>query len=95
MVGLIVVSVELWGPDGSISSDCNIYVSDMEFRGPNIATLAWLEQDSICMFRIPPLFSLPVASFGGVESGLFWLWSGCLDFCPLKCLFIWNGGLMV
>jgi len=48
LVGLIVVSVELWGPTGSIASDCNTDVSNNEFKGQSVATLAWLEQNSIC-----------------------------------------------
>lgn len=48
LTGLIVVSIELWGPEGSISNDCNVDVSGMEFKGQTVAALAWLEQSSIC-----------------------------------------------
>lgn len=48
LVGLIVVSVELWGPRGRVADECSLYVSGEVFRGPSVATLAWLEQSSIC-----------------------------------------------
>ncbi|KAI1499079.1 arginase-like protein [Biscogniauxia marginata] len=48
MVGLVVVSIELWGPWGSVSLNCQRLVwGDTPF-GNNQATLAWLEQRSIC-----------------------------------------------
>lgn len=51
-VGLVVVSVTLWGPSGSVIGDCNLYVFGQNPRGRNDAqrtyTLAWLEQRSIC-----------------------------------------------
>lgn len=48
LVGLIVVSIELWGPTGSVNTNCNIYVNAQNTVGPNINTLAWLQQHSIC-----------------------------------------------
>ncbi|KAI1097564.1 arginase-like protein [Jackrogersella minutella] len=48
MVGLIVVSIELWGPVGSVSSNCNLLVWSTSPVGNNQGTLAWLEQRSIC-----------------------------------------------
>ncbi|KAI1456106.1 arginase-like protein [Annulohypoxylon moriforme] len=48
MVGLIVVSIELWGPVGSVSSNCNLLVWSQSPTGNNQGTLAWLEQRSIC-----------------------------------------------
>lgn len=50
MVGLIVVSIELWGPTGSVSGNCNLYVSGRQSTGASIETLAWLEQHSICEY---------------------------------------------
>ena len=49
LVGLIVLSIELWGPSG-VNSSCQIYVSVDESHGQSIDTLAWLEQHSICEF---------------------------------------------
>jgi len=48
IVGLIVISVQLWGPSGSVNGNCNIYVMGSAVTGSNEATLAWLEQKSIC-----------------------------------------------
>ncbi|KAH9905576.1 hypothetical protein F4778DRAFT_778969 [Xylariomycetidae sp. FL2044] len=48
MVGLIVVSLELWGPSGSVSTNCNLLVWSDGPVGNNQATLAWLEQKAIC-----------------------------------------------
>ena len=48
LVGLIVVSIEFWGPTGSISSNCNLAVFSQNPTGQFVGTLAWLEQRSIC-----------------------------------------------
>jgi hypothetical protein len=50
IVGLIVVSIELWGPTGSVSSNCNLAVFNQYPTGQNLYTLAWLEQKNICRF---------------------------------------------
>ena len=47
-VGLIVISVELWGPRGSVNGNCQLYVSGRPIRGQSLETLAWLQQRSIC-----------------------------------------------
>jgi hypothetical protein len=49
IVGLIITSVELWGPTGSINGNCNLFVNSQSPHGADITTLAWLEQRSICM----------------------------------------------
>jgi hypothetical protein len=48
LVGLIVVSIELWGPKGSVNSACNIQVFSQPKTGDSVETLAWLQQRSIC-----------------------------------------------
>jgi hypothetical protein len=48
IVGLIVISIELWGPAGSVNNNCSLYVTAQTFWGQSINTLAWLEQNSIC-----------------------------------------------
>lgn len=48
MVGLIVISIELWGPVGSVNNTCNTYVNGMQYKGQTVEALAWLEQHSIC-----------------------------------------------
>jgi hypothetical protein len=50
MVGLIVISIELWGPTGSVNGNCNLYVTSGQSSGPNTNALAWLEQHSICEY---------------------------------------------
>jgi hypothetical protein len=50
MVGLIVISIELWGPTGSVNGNCNLYVTSSQSSGPNTNSLAWLEQHSICEY---------------------------------------------
>jgi hypothetical protein len=48
LVGLIVTSIEFWGPTGNVNTECNIFVSGQPTTGPTIETMAWLEQHSIC-----------------------------------------------
>jgi len=48
LVGLIVISIQLWGPTGSVSSNCNLSVFSQNPTGQTLNTLAWLEQKSIC-----------------------------------------------
>ncbi len=48
MAGLIVVAIQLWGPSGSISSNCNLAVFNQNPTGQTLSALAWLEQKSIC-----------------------------------------------
>jgi hypothetical protein len=50
LVGLIVTSIEFWGPTGNVNTECNIYVIGQNTNGATIETLAWLEQHSICEF---------------------------------------------
>jgi hypothetical protein len=49
-VGLIVISIELWGPTGSVNSTCQLYVQAQASTGSSLNTLAYLEQHSICEF---------------------------------------------
>lgn len=48
MVGLIVVSIELWGPTGSVSANCNNLVFGQDPGSSSQERLAWLAQRSIC-----------------------------------------------
>ncbi|KAH6670941.1 hypothetical protein F5X68DRAFT_44539 [Plectosphaerella plurivora] len=48
MVGTVVVSVQLFGPDGSIQGNCNLAVFSQNPVGASMSTLAWLQQRSIC-----------------------------------------------
>ncbi len=48
LVGLIRLSIELWGPTGSVSANCNLAVFNLNPKGMSTTTLAWLEQKSVC-----------------------------------------------
>lgn len=52
VVGLIVYSINLWGPVGAVNSNCQLYVQGNQYHGQSIETLAWLEQHSICEFTL-------------------------------------------
>jgi hypothetical protein len=67
LVGLIVVSIELWGPSGSVSSNCNLAVFSQSPTGQSISTLAWLEQRSICQ-------SWQAVFAFGLVGAIFLLW---------------------
>lgn len=72
MVGLVVISIELWG-SGGVDGNCNLYVSDRSSTGANVNTLAYLQQSSICK-RSP---SISLCRFGttgtdGLRTGQSW-----------------------
>ncbi|PSR81645.1 hypothetical protein BD289DRAFT_372362 [Coniella lustricola] len=67
LVGLIVVSVELWGPVGSVASVCNTEVFNRNPTGQTVQTLAWLQQRSICQCW-QAVFAL------GLVGAIFLLW---------------------
>lgn len=48
LVGMIVIAIQLFGPDGSIQSVCNIEVFGENPTGQSLETLAWLQQRNIC-----------------------------------------------
>ncbi|SPN99232.1 related to apsB protein [Cephalotrichum gorgonifer] len=48
-VGLVVVSIQLWGPSGSVNGTCNLRVFNRSPKGDNVETLAWLMEKSIYM----------------------------------------------
>lgn len=69
LVGLIVVSVQLWGPTGSVSGNCNLFVfgANPQPHGQNVQALAWLQQRSICQ-SWQAVFSF------GLVGAIFLLW---------------------
>ncbi|TGJ81261.1 hypothetical protein E0Z10_g7502 [Xylaria hypoxylon] len=67
LVGLIVISIELWGPSGSVSINCDNLVWNNVRHGNNEATLAWLQQRSICQ-QWQSVFAF------GVIGNIFLLW---------------------
>lgn len=50
LVGLVVVAIQLFGPDGSIQSVCDVQVFGRNPKGTSMATMAWLQQRNICTF---------------------------------------------
>lgn len=48
LVGCIRVGLELWGPQGNVNGNCNVYVQNREAKGQSLETLAWLQQSNIC-----------------------------------------------
>lgn len=48
LTGLIVISIELFGPSGSITSNCNLAVFNRNPKGQTMEVLAFLQQKSIC-----------------------------------------------
>ncbi|KKY31142.1 putative arginase-like protein [Diaporthe ampelina] len=67
LVGLIVTSVQLWGPSGSVSANCNAAVFDRNPTGQTLEALAWLQQRSICQ-GWQAVFAL------GLVGAIFLLW---------------------
>ncbi|KAK3901868.1 hypothetical protein C8A05DRAFT_44586 [Staphylotrichum tortipilum] len=69
LVGLVVISIQLWGPSASVSSNCDLYVfgADPQPRGQSIQTLAWLAQRAICQ-------SWQAVFAFGLLGGIFLLW---------------------
>jgi len=73
IVGLIVTSVQLWGPSGSVNGNCNLFITGREVRGASTETLAWLEQRSICQ-------SWMAAWAFELVGCVFLLWMGVMAF---------------
>lgn len=48
LVGLVIISIELWGPSGSVNSTCQIVVFSQDPHGVSDRTFAWMMQKSIC-----------------------------------------------
>ncbi|KAK4150997.1 hypothetical protein C8A00DRAFT_45718 [Chaetomidium leptoderma] len=69
LVGLIVISIQLWGPSGSVSSNCNLFVfgATPQPTGQSLETLAWLQQRTICQ-------SWQAVFAFGLVGAIFLLW---------------------
>lgn len=48
LTGLVVVSIELFGPSGSVSSNCDLEVFNRNPKGQSLEVLAYLQQKNIC-----------------------------------------------
>lgn len=51
LTGLIETAIQLFGA-GNVSANCTRYVNNNKISGVSATTLAWLEQSSICKFRV-------------------------------------------
>ena len=47
LTALIETAIQLYG-SGNVNSNCSTYVTNEEFTGVSIETLAWLTQNNIC-----------------------------------------------
>jgi hypothetical protein len=52
LTGLIIVSIELFGPSGSVSSVCDMEVFSRNPKGQTVEVLAFLQQKNICTFAV-------------------------------------------
>ena len=84
MVGLIVISIELWGPTGSVNGNCNLYVTGASSSGPTGATLAYLEQHSICEFSLRGGFR--AEEYANTNTGQSW--TAAWAFELVGCVFL-------
>ncbi|KAJ4308907.1 hypothetical protein N0V84_011813 [Fusarium piperis] len=48
LVGLVIVGIQLFGPNGSIQSVCDVQVFGRNPTGQTERTMAWLQQRNIC-----------------------------------------------
>lgn len=48
LVGLVMIAIQLFGPDESIQSVCDIQVFNRNPKGQTEETMAWLQQRNIC-----------------------------------------------
>ncbi|KAH6896711.1 hypothetical protein B0T10DRAFT_162601 [Thelonectria olida] len=48
LVGLVMIGIQLFGPDNSIQSVCSIQVFNRNPKGQTEETMAWLQQRNIC-----------------------------------------------
>lgn len=54
VTGLVVVAIELFGPSGSISSNCDLEVFSRNPKGQTQEVLAYLQQKNICKWHTCP-----------------------------------------
>ncbi|KAK2764173.1 hypothetical protein FQN53_007043, partial [Emmonsiellopsis sp. PD_33] len=48
LTGLIGTSIQLYGSAANVNSNCQNYVSNFQYKGPSIQTLAWLTNMTVC-----------------------------------------------
>ncbi|RKF57704.1 hypothetical protein GcM3_186024 [Golovinomyces cichoracearum] len=59
MIGLVVISLELWGPSGNVNTNCQLYIENHSVSGASLETLAWLQQHGICKSSMASSLGLP------------------------------------
>lgn len=79
LVGLVVVAIQLFGPDGSIQSVCDVQVFGRNPKGTSEATMAWLQQRNICtsfffFFTLLTLFGPMLTDIKANLGSLFSQW---------------------
>jgi len=50
LTGLIETALQMFGGAADVNSNCQNYVTNMEFKGNSVDTLAWLTQNNICTY---------------------------------------------
>lgn len=53
LTGLVETGVQLFG-NGNVNENCQTYVNNVNIVGPGVNTLAWLEENNICLSTLPP-----------------------------------------
>jgi hypothetical protein len=48
LTGMIETSLQLYGGQANINANCQNYVTNQEYSGNTVETLAWLTQNNIC-----------------------------------------------
>ncbi|KAJ9647138.1 hypothetical protein H2201_003434 [Coniosporium apollinis] len=48
ITGIIATAIQLFGPEGNVNGECQLYVNNNRPVGPTVQTLAWLQQKNIC-----------------------------------------------
>lgn len=48
LTGLIETAIQVFGPQGDINGNCQLYVFNNPQTGVSVNTLAWLQQNSTC-----------------------------------------------
>lgn len=50
LTGLIETALQMFGGAADVNPNCQNYVTNMEFKGNSVDTLAWLTQNNICTY---------------------------------------------
>lgn len=50
LTGLIGTALQMYGTTANVNANCQNFVTNMEYKGQSINTLAWMTQVNICKF---------------------------------------------